>query len=283
MNKDKMFLRVATYNIEFSQQREVIISNIDTMAKDGIMVFCLQEVARRGENFIIDDLLKKLGNTWQAIYHLGNEGFPFGMGTCILWNGKVLHLKKSKEILLPKKTRIAFHEWLFAKIIGGKGIPFQRRSIAACFQFGNYFIRISSIHLDHVGGVNHRQKQLNYFLSMLRDDSALDATYEIICGDFNSFDLLCSGKERQALHENFGEEYQDISQHVNWTADLYAMDMNNALKGIRLFIRTFSIHIRRKLDYIWVKNLKVIECKKLELFGSDHFPVIATVYIEQNL
>src|SRR5437868_8325767 len=111
-----MNLKIVTYNIQFSLQRENIIKNINLLSKEGVLVFCLQEVVRLpNQEFIVDLILKKLGPEWDAIYHLGEEVSRSGMGNCIIWNKKNLNFKEVKNITLPRKEKINYHEWLFTK------------------------------------------------------------------------------------------------------------------------------------------------------------------------
>ena len=134
-------------------------------------------------------------------------------------------------------------------------------------------MRVTCVHVDNVGGPRHRLKQISYLVSQLT--SKEKAKYEIICGDFNTFDLLKTGFEKKLLQKKFDKEFIDASEQVGWTADIHNIDMSSSIKIFYWFIHTFNVHVRRRLDYIWVKNFKVIECKKLEIPGSDHFPIIA--------
>lgn len=269
-------IKVATYNILFSLSPEKIVGNISLMKKKGIIVFCLQEVVRVPEKTFIGDLiLKKLGPEWKMIIHIGDETGNFGLGTAIIWNNTALKLKKSEKINLPKIKKIAFHEWLFSKIIGGKGVPFERRSIIASFVFGGKKIMVANLHLDNVGGAKHRNKQLLFLLSKMSNTGHEN---QILCGDFNTFDLLKTGREKKMLTSSLNP-FKDVSDNIDWTADIHNTDTGKTPPLIKALIKYSNFHIRRKLDYVWAKNLKVIDCRKLNLEGSDHLPVVATLSI----
>ena len=277
MNKDNI-LKIATYNILFSINAQDIITNILTMANKGVMVFCLQEVINtKDKKFIIEEILNNLGKNWKARYHLGNEGSLLDFGTCILWNNQFLKLEKIEKIQLPKINHLAIHEFLFDKLAGHKGIPVQRRVISGLFMYQNNHIAITNVHLDNVGGKRNRLKQLEYLLKILYKNN--EVTHQIICGDFNSFDLLKTGVEKQELQRALGKDFKDASKNVSWTADIYNMDLPQKTSLLIPFIKITHLHIKRKLDYIWVKNLQVQDCNIIQLRGSDHHPMIATLKV----
>lgn len=273
MKKTRKLIFV-TYNIQFSQHPEKIKENILKMAKMGTSVFCLQEVVcNYDKNFIVNVLLKKLGRDWDAIYNLGKEKSELGMGNCIIWNNKVLSLERKQKEFLPNSRVLAIHEKFFSWIVGGVTTPFQRRIIIGYFKLNNTFIRISNIHLDHNGGIKNRKKQLLYLINVLNKNKSVK--HEIICGDFNSFDLLKNGREVIMQKEILGNQFIDISKNSGWTADLNNIDIKNGGTFFKFLIKSMHLHIRRKLDYIWVKNIVNYSCTKLLLKGSDHNPLIA--------
>src|SRR5258708_32805317 len=152
-------IKITTYNTLLSRDTNSLVSNIIQMANDGTMIFCLQEVTKLPKKkFIIDILLKDLGPDWKAVYNLGEEKSILNFGTSILWNSRFIQFKDSKKISLPSIDRLAFYELVFEKLIGHKTHPVPRRSIVGVFQFKKTTISISSLHLDNIGGTNHRMK-----------------------------------------------------------------------------------------------------------------------------
>lgn len=273
-------LKIATYNLQFSRNTKDLVKNIAKLTQNGVIVFCLQEfVRRKGQEQIGDKILETLGSDWSLITHLGTENTDQGMGTAILWNTRILTLTQQNKILLPKRKKMAFHEWLFARLTGGKGIPFKRRATIAEFSFQGKPIRIVSVHLDNIGGKNHRKRQLEYVLKQLKNGEQFAG--EIVAGDFNSFDLLNTGQEKKMLDKSIGENFVNVSSPINFTADIYNTDMPVKFPIMKIVISLFHIHIRRKLDYIWVKNFIIINCKKLEVRGSDHYPIMASLKLEE--
>ncbi|MBI3887895.1 hypothetical protein HY310_02400 [Candidatus Microgenomates bacterium] len=158
-------MKIATYNILLSRHPDEVVNTLSQLVGDGVSVICLQEVLKtKGETFIIDRLLKKLGSEWKAIFHLGNEDNYLAFGTCIIWNSKVLTLKESEKMVLPVAQRIGFHEWVFGQLAGFKGTIPQRRTITGLFTYGKTLITISSVHLDTIQGMPHRLEQIRFFI-----------------------------------------------------------------------------------------------------------------------
>ncbi len=273
MDKKKEFT-IATYNILFGINQPTIIENIAHMAEDGVSLFCLQEIINvPNEEFIIDKILKRLGTHWQASYHVGEEMSKLSIGTAILWNTKTFNIKHEEKILLPKLDKFDLHEKLYYKVIGVPGVPLQRKALSCYFTVNQTDIRVTCVHVDNVGGPKHRIKQVDYLLSKLKSQDT--PMHEIICGDFNTFDLLKTGYEKKLLQNKFGRDFIDASQNIGWTSDIHNIDFKTSIKIFRWFIKTFNVHVKRRLDYIWVKNFSVEECKKLIISGSDHYPIIA--------
>jgi len=265
---------IASYNLSFSQNKSKLIQNIRMLAANSVSVFCLQEVVGReqDEDFILNVVVKLLGKEWKYVCHVGEGGERQNFGTCILWNSTGVELQKADKYYLPKIEKLRIHEYLFEKLVGGKGEIITRRGIMGIFHFNNLKILISSVHLEHVGGVKQRNKQLRFLLESAGKNKI---DHMIFAGDFNSFDLLKRGQERKSLYALFGPQFKDASEKIDWTADLHRIETPKKFPYFVKLIKLFHIHIRRKLDYIWVRNFEIISCKKYEIDGSDHLPIAA--------
>lgn len=277
MSNNNQF-NIVTYNIEYAAQKGKILENIIQLEKDGVDIFCFQELINTPqEGFFIDTVLQKLGDSWQAVYNVGEMEGRLSLGNAIVWNKKKFFLKSSEKILLPLIKNFDLHEKLWYKTIRVPGVPIQRRAITCLFTLNQTPIRVTSVHVDNVGGPTHRKKQLAFLMTKLR---LLETPkQEIICGDFNTFDLLKTGYEKKMIQNEIGEDFVDASNKIAWTSDIAMIDFSTSIKIFPWFIKAFNIHIRRRLDYIWVKNFTIQECKKLEIIGSDHFPIIAKLEI----
>ncbi|MEX2007600.1 MAG: hypothetical protein WD992_02390 [Candidatus Levyibacteriota bacterium] len=273
-NRNKLV--VATYNLQFSLHLEEVKDNILSMVGMGVNLFCLQEVINKtGKVSVIELLLNELGSNWRAVCNLGTKKTILGMGNCIIWNTNVLTLKKEQKEFLPIYNRLGIHEKIFSWFAGGTTAPFQRRVIIGQFKLNEAEIRITNLHLDQNGGLMNRRKQLLYLMNILRKNKF---SKEIICGDFNSFDLLKKGKEAKMQKNILGNNFIDASRKSGWTADLNDIYFEKGSRFLTFLIKNMRVHVRRKLDYIWIKNIKCLRCDKLLLNGSDHNPII--VYLE---
>lgn len=273
-------IKIATYNIQFAFNLEKVIDNIKKLVDDGVSFICIQEVINKeNEPFFIDSILKHLGKEWRANYNVGSEISKISIGTAIIWNSTIATLNREEKILLPKIPRFDIHENIYYRVIGVPPVPLQRKAITCYFAVNDTQIRITCVHLDNVGGPRHRLKQLSYLVSTLH--SLPQVPHDIVCGDFNTFDLLRIGYEKKLLQRIFGKEYVDASKNVDWSSDIAMIDFTTSWGLFPWFIKTFKIHIRSRLDYIWVKNFDVLHCQKKEFYGSDHFPIIATLSVPE--
>ncbi len=269
-------LKIATYNIQFSVNSQQIINTLKMLAKDGVSVFCLQEVVPNFQDNIVDKILDGLGSNWQAIYHLGDDQGFLNMGNCIIWNKRKLKLTKSNKVTLPYSGNLLLHEKIFSLLAGGITKPFKRRVITGYFTYRKKSIRITNIHLDHNGGLKNRKKQLQFLIEKLNSDEAF--FYDIICGDFNNLNLWKNDREILA-HQEILTGYVEATSNILWTADLNYIDTSSGVKSLQRLIVLFDIHLKRKLDYVWTSNIRNISSETILANGSDHLPVVVQLEI----
>jgi len=271
--------KIVTYNIQFSLNQQSISDNILELAQSGVDIFCLQEVARqKNQPFILKQILAKLGGDWKEIHNVGTEVGNPSLGNCIIWNNTKFNLKNQQKFTLRQAKKFALHEWLLAKLIGGSTQPYLRRSIIGNFKFENQEFSITNLHLDHIGGVKHRAKQLKE--ALINKELFEAAKYVVVCGDFNNFDVLKNGKQNRVMKKIFGPSFEHVTANLKWTADLYHIDMPELSKIYRFVTKKFKIHIRKRLDSIWIKGLRSTSCQKIDLMGSDHFPILAELHFD---
>lgn len=266
---------LATYNLHLCQEPDVLVRSVLKMAKEEMVdVFCFQEVVRHTDgSLLIDTVLKKLGKNWNVTSSVGNEPSWYSIGNVTMWNSKRLALKKSKNITLPASRGSTKKEAVFSQLIAGGVYEFERRSIISEFIEGKTLLQIANVHLDNIGGSTHRREQLSFVLDHMNPK----IIYSIVCGDFNTFDLKQTGNEVAELKQIFGDKYADASHGSGWTGDLYRVNFQKANPVFAFIIKKFNIHLKRKLDYIWVKGGKRRSFKKLDLPGSDHLPLVVSL------
>lgn len=266
---------IATYNLHLCQEPDALLYSVLKSAKEELVdVFCFQEAVRNTDGSLFTDTLaEKLGEDWKIVSHVGEEPSWYSIGNVTIWNSKRLMHKRSTNIVLPANGGSTKKEAIFSKLIAGDVYEFKRRSIISEFIEGETSLQIANIHLDNIGGSIHRNKQLNFMLKHLNSK----ITYSIVCGDFNTFDLKQTGNEVVEMKKILGDEYIDISQDSGWTGDLYRVNFQKANPLFAFIIKNFRIHLKRKLDYIFVKGGQRLSLKKLDLPGSDHLPLIASL------
>ena len=268
--------KIATYNLEVTRRPEKLISNIVEMAKNGVDIFCLQEVIPSGQDddFILHKLLKKLGDGWEAEWSLEDAAKPFAFGNAIVWN-KLRFKKISINILLlPQRRHPLWHEKIFSRMVGFSGKSVSRRGLVIDFIFYRQKIRVCSVHADVLGGASHRREQVRVLLENLSHLPIVEQT--IIAGDFNTINIVAKDKERRRLQQIFAEYgFMDSTNDIAWSHDIYQANLakDNLLLG--KFIKGLNLHFRQKLDYIWAKNLHALHAHSVKATGSDHLPLVA--------
>lgn len=252
-----MKLKLVTYNIFNGKHRDVVIKNILALAKEGVNIFCLQEVRNLGNGeSIIDLLLQKLGVNWQAEKLLNDVTRPNDLGLCVIWDSLVVSLKKSDNLLLPKLTKVDLLEKTFRKINKNYHFPVQRSALRLDFECNGKPLRVTNIHLDVSGGKAHKTRQLGHLQSYLKAIPAYPN--EIVCGDFNTLGWgLLAKKYKSKMAEFFGSDFKNVFPKQVRTGPLY-----------------------QHLDHIFVKGLALVAAEVKRMRGSDHKPVVAEFEIK---
>lgn len=273
--KKKVF-SIATYNIQGSNNPNAILQTIAQLVKNGVQVFCLQEIRSFPRKAFIGDILQKhLGKDWKLECFLQKDKRSHELGLCILWNSNILQMQTVAKIFLPRLQKRTFTEFCEEKLLFTKKSFLQRKALVMNFTIGMKKIRITNVHLDWQGGPVHRKNQLEFLLDALRGKDSVE--YEIVCGDFNTVKWPRVSDEKKYLSPVLGEKFIDVSADIPWTANLNTFSfygiLNNMING---FIKKLHIHIYNKIDYIWSCGLICSECKVFPAEGSDHIPLVAT-------
>ena len=273
-------LKVATYNLEVSRRPEILTKNIYEMVREGVDIFCLQEVAPgEGEEFIINKILRRLGKDWQAEWSLSDTTQPIAFGNAIIWNEKILKRIGSEIVLLPERREPRRHEKIFSRMIGFTGKLIIRRGLVIDFVLNKQKIRICSVHADLLGGASHRKRQVRFLLNHLKTLPMVQHT--VIAGDFNTVNIIFKDRERRELQQMFATyEFSDVTDRIDWSHDIYQANMGRDGLLAKKVIENFNLHFRQKLDYIWAQNLEVEGASRVETIGSDHLPLIALFKLE---
>ncbi len=264
-------LFIATYNVLYPSHNASIWTNISKLIEGGISIICLQEVTKQKEDFLKEHLRENFDNSWDMHVFIPADSF---FGTAILWDKKAVTFSSLYDVPLPKADQFTLLESLVLRLAGGFTHIITRTMVTATGSYQGKDIRISSLHLDHIGGPKNRTRQLRAAVSYLEKDEKYDL--DVICGDFNTYDPLKSGKEYRANKKTL-HSYTEITQDTPWTHDLYDVSVYSATSIFHKLYLLTHIHWKRKLDFIWGRGMKKYSAQAVELPGSDHRPVIATI------
>lgn len=247
-------LKIISYNIHKSLKNKAIVKNVKKISASGASVICLQEVRSSEDNFIVNEILHELGSAWEAHSFLSPEENSFDYGLCILWKTEALKPLEFKKIRLPI-LGVNNPVWQFLQIIyHGKPGPHMRGALIGTFSDNDgKKVRISNIHLDWQGRLKHRIKQIKYLKENL--DYAEEVHCEIVCGDFNTIGLFTRKRQIKKISAALGEQFT-----------------HNPEPGATMAVS------RQALDHIFVKGFGMHEHGVYKLKGSDHYPVMATVW-----
>lgn len=263
-------LTLASYNIQDGIYEDLIIQNILQMAQEGVDVFCLQETRQIKEDFIIDRMKKELGNEWQTETLLGNDNPRLELGLTFLWNAKQLELTTLEKILFPKKDFVGVYDQLIRTFF----TPMQRGALIAVFKKNGNLLRITNLHLDMKNGPARRLHHVAYIANHLKKNPMKQ---EIICGDFNTSVTTTFGKrQKKRIEALFGNDFVDAFPDLKWTFDGASIDESTFYRHVhKLFIKA-GFRLYRKLDYIFVKHVRLKSTTQNIMPGSDHYPLIIT-------
>ncbi len=243
-------LKLVTYNLQNGIQAKQLVKNIEKMAEQGANIFCFQEFRRfRKRQFVGEKLRERFSEGWGIDYYLNEDTHDLGL--CIMWKKSELDLVKTEKILLPKIQKLHKTIEVLGKVFFERSLPVQRGALVADFKAGNFLVRVANTHIDWIGGAEHKAGQLKNLVLHLEKRSK--ASYEIICGDFNTVGPLGLLKQRRKkILAAFEGKFIDISSGLGLTS-----------------------HSLQKLDYIFSRGFKSAKAKKLFWLGSDHMPLLA--------
>lgn len=251
-------LKIVSYNIHKSLKTKTLVKNIQKIAASGASIICLQEVRRSLHNnkFIVDEIMAELGSTWQAHSFLSLEEDSFDYGLAMLWNLEHLKATKFEKLELPL-LKMPNPVWQFLQLLyHGKPGPHLRGTLIGTFSDRQgKKIRISNVHLDWQGKLEHRIGQIKFLKNKL--DEYEDVHCEVICGDFNTIGLRNKKKQKQIniIADILGDQFKNSNPELDATTAIYP----------------------QALDHIFVKGFGLHEDGVYKLRGSDHYPVMVTV------
>ncbi len=233
-----MDIKVLTYNLHYNKA----LPKVDTLLVGGKPdVIFLQEVRHDTAHL---QTIERLG------YELADFSVSFRHGTRVygvatFYNPKTLALRSTQTFSLP--SSLYQHLFFIAHL---KKSP--RTVLKSVFQTKQKLQLITyNIHLTPVALNGLRMKQIyNTFEDLhLHTDQAV-----IIAGDFN---YPYGRRKLESVLEEY--ELREATQNITHTHE------HNILNIAKIPL---------KLDYIFYKNLTLVETKKLDVKHSDHYPIL---------
>lgn len=273
-----MKIALATYNILFNHDTRVIDS-LREIKKTGQThahtIVALQEVRNKTMQDNLPQKIHSLFPKYSAASLLHPKPTVNDFGLMTLSNLKQV---ASLPVLLPTLPKHLFNiQTIFLKTMPQQG------ALITTYKFGGKMLRVTNLHLDVLGGIRHKRKQMKYITRHL---AAQKADYDIICGDFNTIGPIKIMKRRvkrqkNVVREVLGNEFKEVFI-PSWTSDVRET-MSPMIPANRLLyksMRLIRMSFRQKLDWIFVRGFKgATAIVRHDLKGSDHYPVFATLHI----
>lgn len=248
-------LAIATYNIQNSRNSLAIQENVYELCSQ-TDITCLQEFT--GQPQLVEDK-----NHIEWISDFNDDRY----GLVTVWSEKLEHIK-SEQILLPQLNS-SLPLWEKIIFLPEHELKKMRRgALISSFEWEGCSLRVTNVHLDAPGGMQHRSRQLAPILEYLTNNPT---DCEILCGDFNT------GSEKQ-LQSFLGEEFKNVSSSTSYTSDLVAsIETDLPVAVFKQAVKLFGLHLRQKLDHIFVKGFDLVDVRRIDKDGSDHYPLLATL------
>jgi len=189
-----------------------------------------------------------------------------------------LKLIDSTPILLPVLPKHLFNlQAMFFKMIPQQGALVTR------YKIGKKILRVTNLHLDVMGGIKHKKKQM---LSICTHLANTKADCDIVCGDFNTIGPIKImrkrvRRQRNLIRDILGSEFKEVFI-PSWTSDIKGT-INPQIPANKLIHKSLNrvgISFRQKLDWIFVRGFTGASAiVRHDLPGSDHYPIFATLTI----
>lgn len=251
-----MTFSLLTYNLYFSHAREDFIRTILPAHKPDIV--CLQEIATD------DATLQKLETASYRLADFSNSFIKFGkiFGVATLYNSKTLNHIESNTFKLPR----SYYE-LFLILLRGGNNPRTVLKTEFSDNINQKKLTIYNTHLSPLATNSLRAKQVEGVFQYASSHKSHESL--IITGDLN----YAYGRKRleSLLHEY---SLKEATNTISYTFDGVKFYSNFIERIILKFLK------KTKNDYIFYRNLKILETKRLDIQSSDHFPILTRFEFE---
>ena len=256
-----MHFSLLTYNVLYNKAFEKLGTIIDISTPD---IICLQEIDTKESNLInIEKFGYKLADFSNSFINLGKI---YGVAT--FYNPRKVKFIESTTLQLPRSIYEIF--LLVFRVLRGGNKP--RTVLKTDFQLNNGAkITIYNTHLTVISTNQARVKQIKTIVDFINNHTELPL---IITGDLNYHPYARKRLEELMKKHNL----QEATNNIDYTMKIAAGKLinYNIFQKITTRIIQMIFKDRFKLDYMFYKNLKMIETKRIDIEFSDHFPIVAT-------
>lgn len=252
-NKDSDALRICSYNVHFFRDRitnedvtDDILYSIKMINPD---LLCMQEFPK---DKVLISKIKKEFNFNYHFYCIDSQQYI----------GNITFSKKKfidKEcVYLPKVNKLGDQRMI--NKTNGKWTK------------SSDLINLLNIHLEVKDPKNNvRVKQINKVDNLVKNEYNQDDKI-IILGDFNALPDYYNKEINNWIERN--TKYHNIEDFIDYNTSSVLKNSNfiDATPNI-----PFTVWSARRVDYIFVRGLKVIQSGPVYVYGSDHLPIVADV------
>lgn len=258
-----MEFTLLTYNVLYNIAYNELDDIIQEHAPD---IICLQEVDTDEAN------LRKLEKNGYKLADYSNSFIRLGkiFGVATFYNQKKIKFINSDIFQVPRSI---YEVLLFIiRILRGGNKPRTILKTDFLLKDNGKKIFIHNIHLAVFESNGARVKQMRKMMEFVNLDKERSL---IVSGDFNYQPYR--RKQLETLMKGHG--LSEATRLINYTMK---MTNDGKLEEYNLFQRFLSKLIRRfindrfKVDYIFYRNLKLKEAKRINVRYSDHFPILAS-------
>lgn len=257
-----MRFSVLTYNVLYNQASFHLD---EILAKSRPDIICLQEIDTDEGN------LKKIEKYGYKLADYSNSFFRFDkvFGVATFYKSDILRSTYSVTFPLPRSV----YEFILVilRILKGGNKPRTVLKTDFILKKDNTKLTVYNVHLTVVATNQGRVKHIRKIIDFVNNHKN---TPTIITGDFNYWPY--SRKQLEELMKNHG--FTEATKKLVYTSELTSsgkMEQFNLVQRFlsRIIQRFFTN--RFKLDYIFYKNLKLHQTKRIDINISDHYPIVA--------
>ncbi len=257
-----MEFSILTYNVLYNRA-SFRLGEIILKCKPDII--CLQEIDTDEGN------LKQIEKFGYKLADYSNSFFRFDkiFGIATFYNSDTLRATDSVTFPLPRSV----YEFILVILRVLKGGNKPRTVLKTDFicKKNRMKLAVYNIHLTVVATNQGRVKHIRKIIDFVNNHKN---TPTIIAGDFNYFPYSRKQLEELMKHHGFIEATKKLDYTTEMTSS-GKMEQYNFVQRIFSKIIQKIFTNRLKLDYIFYKNLKLHQTRRIDISISDHYPIVA--------